>query len=571
MPAEMFGVAMISGGKLQNYYFAWMEDNEINFNMDKTQLPAGVSQIVLFNNRGETVCDRLIFTQKNDFLDIKVKTGKPAYSAYELVDLELSLADKDANPVYATFSLSVRDGANEVESRHTILTDLLLMSEIKGYVRNPSYYFEKDDDTHRAALDLLLMVQGWRRYSWELMAGIEPFELKYLPEQGIETHGTILQKPLIGKPKPKSKVDVNLFLSKREEDDEYIESFITNEQGRFAFISDIEGRWNMILVAKENGTTKNFQIVMDRFFSPEPRRYRYADLQVSIAENINENMDDEETINDYEEDFDSFLINYQDSLAKLGMDERVYNLSEVIVTANKRTREQDIYRNRSTSVAYYDVTSEMDDMYDSGNYFVGNNIHELLMNMNNDFQIRRIKVFNEGEEVNELLYYKNNMIVVVIDYEQTVWNKLGYFLYKNINLSAIKSIYINENHAAMAQYIQSSSPMMSAHEIAMSLSCAVFIETYPEGEIPVDAAKGVRKTWLDGYSTVKEFYNPDYSALPLEPDYRRTLYWNPSVTPDKNGTANITFYNNSSCTNFNISAETVTPLGMISVFSTGNF
>jgi len=98
------------------------------------------------------------------------------------------------------------------------------------------------------------------------------------------------------------------------------------------------------------------------------------------------------------------------------------------------------------------------------------------------------------------------------------------------------------------------------------LSCAVFIETYSEEEIPADDGKGIRKTWLEGYSAVKEFYSPDYSALPPEPDYRRTLYWNPMVTPDAIGKAKVIFYNNSSCKNFSISAETITSHGMIGIF-----
>ena len=94
----------------------------------------------------------------------------------------------------------------------------------------------------------------------------------------------------------------------------------------------------------------------------------------------------------------------------------------------------------------------------------------------------------------------------------------------------------------------------------------MFIETYPEGQVPAEGAKGVRKTWLEGYSAVREFYSPDYSMLPPEPDYRRTLYWNPSVTTDENGIAKIQFYNNSSCRNFSVSAETVTSHGMIGVY-----
>ena len=100
-------------------------------------------------------------------------------------------------------------------------------------------------------------------------------------------------------------------------------------------------------------------------------------------------------------------------------------------------------------------------------------------------------------------------------------------------------------------------------EYALHFGCVVFIETYPEGEIPAKGMKGVRKTWLEGYSDVKEFYSPNYSELPKEPDYRRTLYWNPAVTTDETGMAKIQFYNNSSCKNLSISAETVTSEGRI--------
>ena len=107
---------------------------------------------------------------------------------------------------------------------------------------------------------------------------------------------------------------------------------------------------------------------------------------------------------------------------------------------------------------------------------------------------------------------------------------------------------------------------MSCLEKTQIFSCIVFIELYPFGQIPSDGAKGVRKTWLEGYSGAREFYSPDYSALPPEPDYRRTLYWNPNVTTDENGKARIQFYNNSRSRFFSISAETVTQQGVIGVF-----
>ena len=68
-------------------------------------------------------------------------------------------------------------------------------------------------------------------------------------------------------------------------------------------------------------------------------------------------------------------------------------------------------------------------------------------------------------------------------------------------------------------------------------------------------------TYYNGYSQVRSFYSPDYSLLPKDEDYRRTLYWNPNVKTDSDGKVTIEFYNNSSCKNIDISAETLTKEG----------
>ena len=155
------------------------------------------------------------------------------------------------------------------------------------------------------------------------------------------------------------------------------------------------------------------------------------------------------------------------------------------------------------------------------------------------------------------------MPLFVINYERTRHTEMDYNKYKYIRLEAIKSIYITENLSTICQYAD---PRLTPFDVSDLYSCAVLIETYPEGKIPTEAGKGVRKTWLDGYSQVKEFYHPNYSVLPPVPDYRRTLYWNPSVTPDKEGKAHIRFYNNSRCRKLKISAETITTNGLIGTY-----
>ena len=545
-PAGMLGLTVLTGGVIQSYSYIKFTGNkqEIRFRIDKTQFPSGVSQVVLFNAKGEILCDRLVFTGRNDDrLDIQVKTDKSSYKPYEPVDMEISIADGKANPVQTPFSLSVRDGDSEVKYRHNILTDLLLMSEIKGYVRNPAWYFEEEDDAHRQALDVLLMVQGWRSHSWKQMTGSEPFELKYIPEQGIETSGRIVS---FVRKVPKPGVNVYMLLQQRGEEDEMpdsgvVGSIVSDEQGRFSFVSNVDGKWSMVLSTSENGKEKDHRILMDNLFSPNPKRYRYADMQVTIADNTL-NATEEETEREAEEDFESLFALSSDSLIK------VRRLDEVVITANKNSRGSDIRTNRSTSVAYYDVATEYDDIYDKGKY-VGDDINGLLKNMNPNFSC--------SERPGDVLRYYSAPALVIVDYERIDPNsKESFFRYKELKVSAIKSIYINENQSVISRYRGSPGDY---------ISCVVFIETWPDGRTPMDI-KGVRKTWLEGYSSVSEFYSPNYLKLPPVPDYRRTLYWNPSVTTDENGMAKIQFYNNSSCRKFSISAETVTSQGMVGYY-----
>ena len=586
---EHLGIAILCGNRPQKSYFAFTQNKETFIQIDKTDMPAGVSQIALFNKQGTILCDRLLFTGMNDRLEIKENTGKPTYNPYELIEMEFSVTDSKEKPVNTTFSLSVRDGDNEVESKHNILTDLLLMSDIKGFIKNPSYYFEQKNnvaETQQAAshLDVLLMVQGWRRYEWKRMAGIEPFDLKYLPEQAIETHGQVMT---FVKNKPVANADVFLLLKRGGKENEGGESqilnFVADKDGRFAFISNVQGKWNMVLSVRENNKPKDHLIILDRVFSPEPSRYRFADLQVNIPEEMNEDIILEDTPDfDPKEDYDKFFAAYLDSLDKLSIDQRVHRLPEVVVKAKRRAKEKEMVRLRSTSVTSYDVNSEVDDILDKGE-FISDDIHHFLEKVNPSFSYRRLSAvhfLNLSPEINanseneekyeeKFMFYKGKLAIFNVNYEKIKWNEAGYINYKTIRLPAIKSIYINENPSIIAQYIDSPGSIIPLYEIARSFSCVVFIETIQDGKIPVDGAKGVRKTWLDGYSEVKEFYNPKYPDLLDEPDldYRRTLYWNPSVTTDETGKAKIEFYNNSRCKHFSISAETITPQGIIGLYS----
>ena len=79
---------------------------------------------------------------------------------------------------------------------------------------------------------------------------------------------------------------------------------------------------------------------------------------------------------------------------------------------------------------------------------------------------------------------------------------------------------------------------------------------------------GVRNTFIEGYSRVVSFYHRDYSGneLPDSADYRRTLYWNPSITTTPLGKAQVTFYNNVRAKRIHIRAEGFSRYGGLVVY-----
>jgi hypothetical protein len=134
------------------------------------------------------MADRLFFVDNHD-VDLQPVTIDGMRDDYEPYD---SIALTFQAPAGTShISISVRDGATDDPSYDTgnIMTDLLLGSELKGFIACPDYYFEADDAQHRRHLDLLMMVQGWRRYDYaELTSGRR---LRYQPEKTMTVEGAV--------------------------------------------------------------------------------------------------------------------------------------------------------------------------------------------------------------------------------------------------------------------------------------------------------------------------------------------------------------------------------------------
>ena len=169
---DSLGVSLMCEGKVAPIQLPQKEESFVLIpspGEDGKGLPSGVYQLTVFDTRGRVFADRLFFNRgKEDMMPtLSIEGLKEEYQPYEPVNLALK-----APPSKSSISISVRDDFRRdcLYDDSNILTEMLLASEIRGFVPQPGWYFEADDEEHRLALDLLMMTQGWRRFDWRDMA-----------------------------------------------------------------------------------------------------------------------------------------------------------------------------------------------------------------------------------------------------------------------------------------------------------------------------------------------------------------------------------------------------------------
>ena len=175
--------------------FAQIQNEKLKIKNE--ELKEGINQVTIFDEEGRVWADRLFFVTKPELTKptIAVTGLKEEYGPFEPVELDVKCHMSNGNaPFEGTgVSLAVRDAVRQDNTFDSgnIMTEMLLSSEIKGFVPQPEWFFERDDEEHRRALDLLMMTQGWRRFAWREMALPGAWEITHPAEQSQMVTGTV--------------------------------------------------------------------------------------------------------------------------------------------------------------------------------------------------------------------------------------------------------------------------------------------------------------------------------------------------------------------------------------------
>jgi len=580
------GVTIMCRGKLSFFKVIKSIPKEgSSFIIPKAKMPVGVSQITLFTPEGKILAERLVYILgTTPSIKIKVQSDKNEYQNFEQVNMNVFTQDKADNPIETTLSLAIRDRKNEIPSsyKETLQSNLLLSSDLKGYISNPEYYFESVDKEHCLALDLLMLTQGYRRYSWSEMAGVTPFKPTHKIEEGIVINGKV--KSTIRK-KTQEKVDVNMILFWGT--DYQQASCTTDSTGAFSCHAlDFFGKWNLQLETLKNDKRKEYWITLDRLFSPQGRPYSFYDTYIPEMKASKDKKSFLLDQKDDSKDADFFL---NDSLELDKASKGAKTLKEVVVKGEK---DRDRLSNKGVNIIY-DVAEEENKLEDQANGY-NESFYEFLTRINPFFSYdiigntyprykgRRVlfKLAHSSDNSSELL---GNMLGSSISsteksVEESTENKEDNstenkkdeadekdIQLKMLNSSDIESIGIIEDPSAYLRIIpQLSDPIFqNENKLKSQQNIVLVVIKLNKNRLKGSESLGIRLTTLQGFSQPCTFYSPDYKnyQLPKEEDFRRTLYWNPNVKTNSQGKASISFFNNATCKEMSISAETMSPTG----------
>ncbi|MEO7988114.1 MAG: TonB-dependent receptor plug domain-containing protein [Chryseolinea sp.] len=204
------GLVVQSRGKIYHAQKCVITSNAYFTYIPRSKFPDGITQITLFDEEARPVAERLIHQDRNETLSMTLKTDSLKYGKRKMVTVYADAMYRNGTAAKANISISVYDESLlQPQEKYplTINNYLSLTSDLKGNIENPGYYFKDSLPETKKHLDLLMMVNGWRRFTWKDVLDDSREPQKYRREKGVPISGYVL-KPLGKKAPEKSNLKI---------------------------------------------------------------------------------------------------------------------------------------------------------------------------------------------------------------------------------------------------------------------------------------------------------------------------------------------------------------------------
>ncbi|WP_423127510.1 hypothetical protein [Gaoshiqia sp. Z1-71] len=503
LPQGLHLVAHIRGAVL--YSQPWTDTRGYLF--EKDFFPAGIVHFLLIDKDRNILSERLVFSsQSSTFANVSVAPDKQTYQTRDKISLGIKVSDEYDTPLSGNFSIAVVDRRDvAIDTVSNIISRLLLTSELKGHIESPMSYFKDDGPLTIAALDVLMMTQGWRRYNVpEILKGNLHKELKFPLESSRRFSGKVsgvfsaLKDGSISMIAHKDSILGTSFV-KPEEDGKFVFDNVDYPDSTQYLIQALRKKGSSLAFIEMDSVEVFPPVVLPPLVAPEMRSYEESYLDKANEKYTIEN----------------------------GM--RLINLAEVEVKGQRKIQ-------RKTESPYYSISSSFvlaSEEIEKANFM---NVFDLL---------RRLPgVTISGSEV----YYRQATPMLILDNVPT-----ENFDYSLLNVNDISDAFVSPATSVM--------PIFGAR----AANGAIVINT-KKGFVEKNRMnKNMQVFTPIGYQQHVEFYSPAYETEEQRKntatDMRSTIYWNPSVHTDSTGIAHLGFYSADSPSQYSIVIEGVSSAG----------
>ena len=536
------------------YFREWNDDlPSLIFERDK--LPGGILQILLLDKAGNALSERLVFNRGEELATTDMQV-RGTLKQRTKVTLAVTATDPDGGPAAGDFSIAVTDRAAVPSATSgSIYSTLLLTSELRGTIETPDWYFEGRDAARVAALDALLLTQGWRRYDVPAAVRGEYATPAYPLEVGQEIAGRINKGGLWNRRKKLDRYEMRMIVPRWH----YSSQAPIDKEGRFALNGfDFPDSTLFVLrPAAAKGLLPEATVKVARDSFPE----------VGTLPRVPET-----------DAASPYLAQARHYIEQRGQtDMRNILIDTVYVTHHKRLEST---RPEHRLAAH---TWDMQQIKEMGAY----SIMEFVQRMPGmNFIGGRLSY--HGANVSFMIdgVLDNTTTPHSADADFQAGSTIGQLIVTGTKKKSMTEIALErgglEPDKNLTMPICTTWPMEWISRIDLIAGGNMFLWGVFDGAIvsittktgdELDQALAVAPA-IDvsiasplGYQTPAEFYAPAYATekarRSMVPDYRTTLYWNPTVKLDDTGQAIVEFYTSDAPADYDISIEGVTQTGKI--------
>ncbi len=480
-------------------------------------LPTGTMQLTVFDANWQPLAERIAFINNNNYTAAVTLTNKEVSTqkrGKHIIEIEAG------DTIPANMSLSITDaGLNNEKTSSSIITNLLLSGDIKGYIHDPAYYFTNHtNDELKSNMDLVMLTHGWRRYNWNNMLVQKMPNTYYSADNYLSTYGQISKDVMAKITKEeninlivKTKDSTNNFYSLWPDSTGFLKQagLIFYDTAKVLFSFNKNKNWNTQMAFSSSNFTLSQPYTISGYnrFLLRDTTGTTLNQAASLFNYYNSKKDNQPFSS--EKTLQGVVV--KSNSLRNWKNDPIYKLDQKYTTG--------LFSSGANSYSFDVMRDEMAaSKFDIYNYMMGKVPGITIKNSSGEKSF----VINRGNETLPVLLFVNERIS---DNDEFV----------RLNLEDIAYIKVVSNYVGERNSAGLYGPAISVY--------------LKKGEDLIDRRPkdtDLKYVLIAGYSPIKEFYEPDYSQnnTAIGYDTRTTLLWRPYIlTNAANHKIPITFYN----------------------------